>query len=188
MRLYVANCTMQLMRLQYRLDFDPTGQVINRHIAPKFVDIGSGKQMSVGGDLELPAVQELISQLNPYGMLGEVDVLAGRQDKFCSMVFQLDRPVSAEAIRRTAAKNKEIRLAEGEERRRRMAIAANETIDAQVRASAPEGMLGNLNLTPAEVGLEQLVQSEAGERTINEAFTIVQDPSMAPPPGTRRAA
>lgn len=120
-RLFVANCTRINKRVHYRLDFsaDPA-----RRTAPKSQDIPAGRQVCLGGDLNIDQIQTIIGQLNRFGMVGTVDLgrLPRRQ---CPYLFNIDKEVSAAQIKAVVAHNNGVLTNEGADRRRRLAIAAN---------------------------------------------------------------
>ncbi len=122
--LYLANCT--------RLDFDKYGEKDPRAMGklPKHQDIPAGRQVPLGGELHMTQIEDIIQQLQPYGLMAQKDIASehGR----LSWVFNVNRPVSEDAIRYVLDFNSGILTEEGQKRRHRAAIAANEALAEQI--------------------------------------------------------
>lgn len=168
-RLYVANVTRQRMIVFYRLD---AGQTNGNFTAPKQQSIEPGHQSTVGGDLDRHQLDMIIGQLNVFGMVGEVDVPNNLKGVH-ALVFNIDRPVSERTIRVLIAHNQEVKIEEGEKRRERLAIAANEQLNAQARqADLPP---------PPEFDLEiEQMEQTSDEDRIEKGFHIKRDLKEVP--------
>ena len=157
-RLYVANTTKHNQQVFYRLDFAPDGGMDPRaaqRMNAKSEPIPKGRQKNLGGDLTMPQIEDIVRQLNVFGMVGEKEIarLPRRQVPY---VFNVDKVVSEKAIRTVLAHNDGVLVQEGKTRRAAMAIAANEIAEA-------DGF---------EVSIEQEEASEFGESLIAEGYAI----------------
>lgn len=168
-RLFIANCSKQNQVAYYRLDYSPDGNIDPRaaqRLLPRSIPIPKGRQVSL--DLAtLEQVKDVITQLTRMGMQGTVD-LARLPNKVVPYLFNIDKAVTADQIRHVLQHNDGMLVEDGAERRRLLAVAANEV--AQSRSF--------------EMSVEQQEQSEAGERRIEEGFRI--DTTAEPPPPVAR--
>lgn len=179
MYLYVANCTIQTKRVFFRLDFDTSGERDPRStfMQPKHVDIGSGRQYPVGGDLHEVQVREIEEQLRLYGAIdvSEAQKLPRRAD----FVLSRNKPVPAQVIERVYGLNNAILVREGVTRRQQAAIAANDALQHHVEDQVPK----------FEVEVQQLDESGVeGEKMLEEGVRVVRNPTAAPPAAPRRAS
>lgn len=181
-RLYIANCTKQIQQVAYRLDFNADGTPNTRgQFQPhRSQDIPPGKQVQLGGDFHMSQVDNIVEQLVPYGMVGAIDVAhAGK--KVIPLVFNVDKPVPAEIMRRVVFHNDNTQIGEGAERRAKAAVANNQLVQNVV---ANEFANQGIDLEPSDkisFGVEQLEQSEAGERTIAEGFKVAKEGTVTGP-------
>ena len=160
-RLFIANVTRQRYVVYYRLD---AGQTNGLFTAPKQITIEPGRQTPVGGDLDKPQLDTIINQLNVFGMVGEVDVpnnLTGVHE----LVFNIDRPVSDRALRALVAHNAQVKVAEGDQRRQRAAIGANEALKVATANAEID--------PPSEFDLEfEQMEQAADESRIEQGFHV----------------
>lgn len=186
MRLYIANPTRQEQVICYRADFANDGQRLEadrtRFQPARQQSIPPGRQIQLGGDMHLNQINDIIEQLKPFGLIGEVDVpRMGR--RVVPYVFQIDRYVSPEALRRVIDHNSGVLVEDGRQRRQKAAVATSDivqnTIENQFNQAGVEAPPPN----PVELGIEQLEQSELGEKTIAEGFRVnpTDDPKVAAP-------
>lgn len=176
MRLYVANLTLHRQDIHYRLDFVDDKGPSRRGAAPppRKQSIEKGRQVCIGGDLHISQVEDIVSQLSRYGMIGEADLPQLRGKRYVPYVYNLDKHVSVAAMRAVAAHNKGVKLDEGADRREKAALAANEALVSKIMDEEPPKF---------EVEFEQLDVSELDESRIEAGFRI--DHSAKPKPGPK---
>lgn len=168
-RLYIANVTRQKMIVCYRLD---AGQTNGNFTPPKQQLIESGRQSTVGGELNKPQLDLIIDQLTVFGMVGEVDIPNNLQGVH-PLVFNIDRPVSERAMKAIMAHNLQVKVKEGKTRRERAAIGANEALNLAAQ---------NVDLPPPgefDTEIEQMEQS-SDEKRIEVGFHVKRDLSEVP--------
>lgn len=169
-RLFVANCTRQNKQVFYRLDFNEQGQKIARNDPAKSQTIPAGRQINLGGDLHITQIETIIDQLKAYGMVGASEVRGLK--KPAPYIFNVDKAIKPDEIRMVMAVNNSHLIAQGRDRRRKAAIVANDMVTKVV---GDQFMNAGINKDPAqdfEVEFEQLEQSDAGERRIEEGYKI----------------
>jgi hypothetical protein len=188
MRLYIANCTKQNQVVCYRLDYDNKGELIElrKFMPARQQDIQPGRQAIIGGDMHKTQIDDIISQLRVYGLIGVVDVqkddVPGR--RITPLVFNIDAQVPKNIIERVFYGNQNIMIEDGRERRQKAAVANHELVQTSV--SQQFAAVG-IDEPPAErmqVSFEQEEQTEAGEKRIEEGYTIVPE-KQAPPTAPR---
>lgn len=168
-RLFVANCTAHNQIVSYRVDFVPEGQTVSvARRAPRFQPIPSGRQVALGGDLDVGQIKEIVEQLNVFGMVGVVD-LRGKLPGFIPYLFDIDKAIPKALIKRVVDHNKGVQILEGQARRRKAALAANDALIsklAEVNVDVADGA------EPFTVGYEQLDVSELDEKPIGEGYKV----------------
>lgn len=177
MKLYVANCTPHHQRVYYRLDFTNSGEVDAgaRFKMPKSQDIRSGQQIIIGGDLHKTQIDDIVSQLNKFGMAGVSEI--GRLRTVVPYVFDIDKQISRKAIQSVVDHNRSIRSKEGFERRKKAAIAANDTLISRITEDQQLMETASEDLPKFEVSYEQEDKPEGFEgEPIGEGFRIAPAP------------
>ena len=174
-KLFVANCTRQHQEIHFRLDINSEGnQEQNARFQPaKRMTIPPGRQVPLGGDLHITQVTDIIDQLRRFGLVGTVGV--PRLKTMAPFVCSIDKAVPESIIRQVMDSNAGILIREGQERRKRAAVAMNETVaNAVAEKFAAEGIPSEAK-QDVEIEIEQVEQSEAGEKRIEEGFRIKAD-------------
>jgi len=188
-KLYVANTTKHDQVVFYRLDFDQNGQMITQAgKMPKQQDIPKGRQRVLGGDLPMPTIDSIVEQLRPFGLIGVADV--PRMARPAPYVFDVDRPVSSEVMRRVHDYNDGVAIDTGRTRRQQAAVAVNDQVQKlvdQLAAAANVPLPEPVDTGKPSVEFEQIEQSENGERRIEEAYIIDRDAPQQPPPKAARS-
>lgn len=182
MRLYIANVTRQEHIVCYRLGAS-AGQKFTPH---KQQPIPAGRQVQVGGDFTMPQIDEIVHQLAPYGMIGVVDVPRLGKN-IAPLVYNIDRPVSTEVMRKVRGGNELVMIEDGSDRRRKAAVAANNLVQ---QAVAEEYAKNNVDQEPpdkTEVTFEQLDQSEEGEKRIEEGYRVQAEPGQGKAAPSKRS-
>lgn len=180
MRLYIANCTKQFQEVHYRLDFNASGSPEpNARFQPaKRQTIAPGRQVALGGDLDhLSQIDDIMDQLRRYGLVAQMDV--ERTKRIIPLVCNVDTPVKAETIRRVINMNSGIQIEQGRDRRTKGAIIANDTVTRVVDQELATNGIDKAADSSVELEFEQLEQSSAGERRIEEGYRLDH---RAPPP------
>lgn len=182
-KLFVANCTRQVQEIHYRLDFSAEGVKVPFTPATRQT-IQPGHQVLVAGkDLHMQQVQSIIQQLSRFGMVDVSEV--SRIRRKLHQVFSLDKPVSVTVIRNIMDANVGTLTIEGQNRRRNAAVATNELIAQSVTNDFAARGIPKEPTQQVDVEFEQLEQSEAGERRIEEGYRVRDNATGEPPPGKR---
>ncbi len=153
MKLYIANCTKQVMDFHYRA---PEQQ------RPMMQTIPIGGQIQIYKDTTQSDLEHIIEQHQRYGLVqvSEID----RTKAFIGACYQIDRPIDVEKIMRAAEHNDEVLTERGQEFRKEAAAA----LDGQISANSP-------NLTGLEVEIHE--ESKPGDNTkkITETISVERD-------------
>ena len=190
MRLYIANVTNQTKGVQYRDSWNVPGGGRAPFRAPRTVNIPPGRQLPVGGDSDLPTIEEVVRQLTPYGMVAVTDMKRLGRKQRVTLIFNTDGPVPKPVMEAAKAHNRGILTTEGKDRRTAAAVAANEALIGQVAAlnETRDGDHNQVN-TPREVDteFEQMDEIEgADDPHVEQGIKVVNDGSgRSPSPGRR---
>jgi hypothetical protein len=206
-RLYIANASKQRQLVYYRIEFDtdperkesssPLSQVGR---AAPHVEIEPGQQKMIpggdydargGGLLSKSAVDRIIRQLRPFGLVMETEMgdVLGRRDRTFTLIASIDTPVPRDSIDHVINSNHESKTGEGAHRRRQAAVAANESAErvAQMHMAqngVPEDK-GGLK-QPLEFEVEQQELANESDKRLEEGFRV--DKKAPPPKGRGRRA
>lgn len=182
-KLYVANCTRQQAEIHYRLDFTDKGErEPNSRFQPaKKQTIPPGRQTEIGRDLHPAQADDVVKQLQRFGMIAVLDV--GNQKKIAPYVFNMGMPVPSDVIRRVQNRNHGLLIEQGRQRREQAAIVVNKTVENAVNAEMANGGLPPVDqVAPTEVEFEQLDQVEGDTgKMLGEGFRV--DPAAPGPRG-----
>lgn len=168
MRLYLANVSFQKQLVLYALTRDRNGEYSEKiaRQGTRQEAIGSGEQIQVAGDFCLEQIQEILDQLEPYGLVGEKDIPSGLNGNIVhALAFNIDQKISGSKLRELHEHNTLVRLGQGSARRQAAAITANQQLTNTVEE------------TPRlfEVEYEQEETSPMGEKAIAEGFHLEPD-------------
>jgi hypothetical protein len=120
MIVYVANCTKQYAMLNYRVP-----EFKSQFTQP----CDAGQQiMLVRPDLNMIQVQSIIDQLQQIGgwLVDELDAMP--REKMVWWLMSVDKPISEDKIRRALEHNRRVQFLEGQEFRKRAAIATHQNL------------------------------------------------------------
>lgn len=188
MRLYIANVSRQTHVVCYRLDYDKTGALLdtNRRFQPaRQQDIPPGRQVQIGGDLHEAQLNQIVEQLEPYGLIHADDV--GRHRNVPTpYIYSRDRPVPAEAMRKVQGANSEILIEQGKERRAKAAVASNEIVQQAVSHQFAQVGIEEPPADRTTVTFEQLEQSDQGEKRVEEGYKVVPEKTATGRKPTKR--
>jgi hypothetical protein len=177
-KLYIANVTPQQQIITYRLDYASDGLRDPRVMIPARMTppIPSGRQHPFG-EMALSQIESIVTQLEHYGLVAQKDLGRLPRGRKVTYLFNVDREVSAEAIRQAHAHNQGVRIDDGRERRKRAALGASDIVLKTVaeKSDVPAEMTG------FEMSIEQDEQSELGESRIEEGYKV--DVKAAAEPG-----
>lgn len=187
MRLYVANCTKQKQAICYRLDVDKDGNLkdTNRRFQPHHQqEIEPGRQVQLGSEFHVSQIVHIKEQLSPFGMLDASEI--GRlPKKVIPYVCGVDRPVSSKIMEMIRAHNEAVLIESGHDRRQRAAVATNALVTQAVQATYAANGVNADAAGVTDVTFEQQEQSEAGEKRVEEGYTVDPSAKGAPVPGTK---
>jgi len=161
MRLYVANCTKQNRIVFFRTEIKKDAQ--NQRPQPaKQQAIPPGRQVIMGGPaLDKEQVATIEAQLRTIGAVSEGEV-GGLRGKVTPLIFSVDQPVPSKSIVRVLGINSGVLVQAGQDRRRKAAIAAGETVTDRVQdALAQQGISADVaNEAKMSMEIEQLERAE----------------------------
>jgi hypothetical protein len=182
MKLYIANPTRQRQVICYRLDFNKDGdpEQLRRFQPARQQDVEPGRQIQLGGDMHQNQITDIVEQLAPYGLIGVVDV--PRMQGRVSYLYNIDRPVPSEALRKVMAHNESVLVDDGRDRRMRAAVATNEIVQQTVSQQFAERGIDEAPTDRTTVSFEQEEQSEAGEKPIAEGYKVSPEAPTKNPP------
>lgn len=171
MKLFVANVTTQRQIVNYRIDFTPDGQRLIGVVIPPRISppIPPGQQIMLGDYDGMEPINSILRQLEPYGLVAEVDVPRLPRGKRITLVSAVGAPVKAETIRVVNDHNRMVKTTEGANRRKQAAIAMSNIVQQAVEASEVPAPM-----TEFDVGIEQDEQTPFGERVIEEGHIVPQ--------------
>lgn len=176
MRLFVANPTPQRQLIYYRLDFDREGNPkdTNRRFQPAFQqEIAPGTQAQLGPDLHKNQVDDIIRQLEVYGIVHASVVKDTRRR--IAYIFNVDAPVPADVMRRAQFHNNNVLVEDGRVRRAKAAVASNNLIQETVHNQFLEHGIPAQPADSTAVSFEQEEQTEMQEKRIEEGYEIVPE-------------
>lgn len=170
-KLYIANCTRQNQELYYRLDLDDEGARETQFRPANKQPIAPGRQVLVGGKAFLMTqVESIIKQLSVHGMIAVMEVPRARNK--APYVFNIEKPVPESIIRDVMDINAGVLTVDGQVRRKQAAVAVNDLVSSTINEQfAAHGIPKEAKQT-VDVEFEQLEQSEAGERRIEEGYRV----------------
>ena len=175
--LFVLNPTVQHKRVWYRLDYSLDGdgnKIHGRENHPKYLDIPAGHQIKFGGDWHVMQISEIVQQLEfGAGAVPMADIKTAKAKGLVHLVWNQDTPIPRPICEDVKAHNMGYLTQEGDERRHRMAVAA----DYRLREISEETGMGDapsleMEYEMAGEGDEEVSRLERGFR--------VQRPADAP--------
>jgi hypothetical protein len=189
MRLYVANPTAQKQLICYRVDHDNNGNLkdTNRRFSgASQQEIGPGLQAQLGSDMHENQVADVIEQLARYGMVDVSDVssLPARKVPY---ICSKGKPVPASVMERVKFHNENVLTSAGAERRKAAAVASNAIVQNTVHNQFAAERIPAEPADTTIVTIEQLEQSEAGEKRIEEGYEITPEGKRGPRSGKMAA-
>lgn len=167
MDLYVANCTRQVHHFQYRMP--ESNKLLEQHIP-----IG-GQIRVASGDLNSPAIDGIIAQHAPYGLVRVDDIIRGKS--FHGLCYSIGKPIRADRIRGLMDQNNGVLVERGKELRKEAAVAANDILE---RSLADSGLPEQLRKTEVEVIEENPEKRpDDGIAPVAEGIRVEREPNTA---------
>ena len=162
----MANVSFQRQTIAYKLTIDGKGNYSERLDRQGFRQetIERGQQVQIGTDFCLEQIQEIVDQLEPYGLVRKMDVPNGLHCVH-NLIYNIDIPVSRPILEALHEWNTGVRLGDGAARRKAAAIAANQAL-TQTAQEVPRVF---------DIEMEQEEVSEAGEKAIGEGFHVTHN-------------
>lgn len=180
--LYVANCSQQNQIVYFRRNFSAKGSPVQTFTPPTQREIAPGHQVKILAGEPMDTVDSVTEQLRPYGLIGVTDI--PRAKDVVPYIFNVDRPVTKTQIMQVMDHNTRVKIMDGKVRRQKAAVASNDLVTNTVanelarQGLPPESMPDTAGTT---VEFEQLEQSEAGEKRIEEGIHVRADaPNQRP--------
>ena len=181
-KLYVANTLKQQQIIFYRMDFDADGgpNALRRfQPAKQSPVIPKGRQIVLGGELEMVQIDNIVTQLERVGLTAEKDI--GHLSGMVPYVWNIDQPVKADSIRTVLAHNAGVLMGQGRVRREAAAIAARASLENAAQSD-------QISPSMYEASIETEDPGETDVGTVDEGYRVVDDPAEAQrqqPPATR---
>lgn len=180
-RLYVVNCTGQNRIINYRLDFtvDDQGRRTSERMVPyKSQLIPARVQVPFGGDMHPLQISEIVSQIEmTCGAVNANEVKTAKRLGVVKLIWQEDRPVSRPICEDVIAHNMGLLSDQGEERRERLALVADQQLT------------NLLDKAPAKMELEfEQVEEDSDlptSRRLEQGFKVDHQDKRTPPPAKR---
>lgn len=180
-KLYIANVTKQTQIVCFRLDYGPDGELkdTNRRFEPaRQQDIPPGRQVMIGGDMHMRQIEDIVRQLQVYGLVGALD--APRLRSVAPLIFNIVNPVTAKTMEQVRDTNAELQTADGHDRRMKAAVATNDIVQSTVANQFAEAGINDEPADKTVITFEQQDQSELGEKTIAEGYRVEAGAATAP--------
>lgn len=125
--LYIGNVSKQICQFAYRA-LEKSGVVIQP------IPIGGQVRIAPNGskvNLTTPEIDYIIGQHRKYG-IASVDELDKNRSPFSGLCYSIDKPISAEKLRRAMQKQEEALNELGSQMRKEAALAVNSQIEGQI--------------------------------------------------------
>lgn len=186
-RLYVVNCTGQNRVVNYRLDFtvDEQGRRTSERLNPyKSITIPPRTQVPFGGDLFTTQLEQIVQQLEATcGAVNVNDIRTAKARGPVKMLWSEGKPIALPILKDVVEHNMQALTEIGEERRRRLAMAADVQLAGLIEREPPK----------LEMEFEQVEDDpDLPGKRLEEGLRIQRRPSPAPSPakskGRRKAA
>ena len=119
-RLYIANCTPQHREFSYRLL--GAQQVHTWTIKP-------GEQVIASGNLAREQLANAIEQNEQYGLHAAREV--SQAQDYVNLLWEFDKPVSSEQMRKALERNLRLKTLEGEKTRKAVAVGMTQVVERE---------------------------------------------------------
>ena len=175
-KLYVANTLKQQQIIFYRMDFDADGgpNTLRRFQPAKQSPVlPKGRQIVLGGELEMVQIDNIVAQLERVGLTAEKDI--GRLSGMVPYIWNIDQPVKADSIRAVLAHNAGVLIGQGRVRREAAAIAARASLENAAQSD-------QISPSMYEASIETEDPGEADVGTVDEGYRVVNKVEDAPEP------
>lgn len=178
--LYIANCTAQQQVICFRMDFTPKGEKIDFKPHTQR-EIRAGQQVCIR-DLHIEQAETIRQQLEPFGLLSVSEI--SRAKGVTPLIFNVDKQVKADQIRAVINHNTGVLIIRGKVRRQNAAMSIYDIVNNTVaKQLAEQQMPVPEEPTDLDVEFEQVEQSEAGERRIEEGLRVSATATPTKPRG-----
>lgn len=155
-KLYVANTTMQVQSLVYRV---PGARGERTQVIP------AGEQVQISGDLGSDEIASIVEQQAPYGMFAAAAV--GQARSHVSMLYAVGAPVKTAQMKQALERNLFLMGERGKDLRAAAGVATSQLM----QAVKPDKFNG------AEVTIEE-VSRDGAARTIDEHVVVSSKPTF----------
>jgi hypothetical protein len=157
MKLFIANCTRQVLDFMYRLPEHPT---------PIHQKIEMGQQIAVPRDLSMPDIEYVVNQHRIYGMVDVKDV--DHTKAFIGTCYSVDKPVSINKIQLALSHNTDVLAERGREQRKEAAVAISNQLDEAT---------GGKSLTETDVSIVEEKGANGADPSFGEGVVVRKDVS-----------
>ncbi len=121
MKLYVANCSKQVMDFIYRVPG-------KRQLARQLIDVG--RQIVLAHDLDTPQITRIVDQHAKYGFVDVKEI--SRTKPFIGLCYSVDKPVDIGALTTAIQHNSDVLDEWGRQLRAEAAVAAANLANSNV--------------------------------------------------------
>ena len=178
-RLFVVNCTGQNRIVNYRLDYtvDDQGRRTSERLMPyKSITIPARQQVPFGGDLHPVQIADIVGQLErTCGAVHVDDVRTAKRMGVVKMIWSQDKPVTIAVLRDVVDHNINRLSEQGEERRRTLALVADQQLTNLIDKPLPK----------LEMEFEQVEEDPDLPGRLTEGLRVNHKPESAKPPKAR---
>lgn len=171
MRLYIGNATKQHHDFVYWV---PGA----RSARTQRVEIG--RQVEISGSLDQAAIDSIIQQHAPYGLVAASE--ASHVRDFVGLIYSVDKTIASATIHQLMTHNAEVLVARGKEIRKEAAVAGNEQIEASLQDT---GRPETLRAMEASV-VEENHDDRSPDPAVAEGFRVIKGGAPEAPPRSRR--
>lgn len=165
MKLYIGNATKQWHDFIYWV---PGAK------ASRTQRIPIGGQIQISGELDQKAIDSIIQQHAPYGLIASSEVDHARE--YIGLIYAVDSMIRSTQIQRLMVHNAEVLVVQGRETRKQASVASNEALQQNLLES---GLPENLRAMEASV-VEQDHDERSPEKPIAEGYRILRDNPQGP--------
>jgi len=155
MRVYVANLTKQRQEIYY---WAPETEAKS----PRMCPIEVGMQTVLPGDFNTPQIDAIVKQLSPYGLVHVKEIKKAKP--FVGLCYDIDKPISVDALRLGLIHNNEVLEERGQETRKLAAVAVSQALDNSTD--------GRLPLTATQVEMKELDRKDGQSGDFEQTIRV----------------
>ena len=173
MKLFIGNATKQNHDFAYWV---PNAK------AARTQRIAIGQQIMISGDLDQAAIDSIIQQHAPYGLVASSE--ADHVREFVGLCYSVDKMIRAETLSKLMIHNTRVLVEKGKEIRKEASVAGNEQLTSNLEESGRPETLRQMEASLVEENYDE----RSPDPQIAEGYRVIQGGAgQAPAPPARRA-